>query len=75
MKMSQQILLEKFVPSNHRALVEQYFVFFVWMITDHCTSHDHGLDTIADTAKKLTESGNEPLSGEAVHASLVVGQI
>ena len=73
MRMSQQILLEKLVPSGHRAMVEQYFVILVWMITSHCTSND--LDTVADIARKLTESGNDPLSEEAAHASLVVSQI
>lgn len=71
--MSQQILLEKLTPSGHRVLVEQHFVILVWMITGHCTSND--LDTVADIAKKLTESGNDPLSEEAAHASLVVSQI
>lgn len=73
MRMSQQILLEKLAPSGHRALAEQNFVILVWMITSHCTSND--LDTTADIAKKLTESGNDPLSEEAAHASLVVCQI
>lgn len=73
MKISQQVLLEKAVPSGHRALVEQYFVIFVWMITTHCASN--GLDIVADIAKRLTESGNDPLNEEAAHASLVVSQV
>lgn len=73
MKISQQILLEKLLPSGHRALVEQYFVTLVWMITSNCTSNE--LDTVADIAKRLTVSGHDPLSKEAAHASSVVSQV
>lgn len=71
MKVSQQ-LLEKLVPSNSQALIGQFLVAFVWMVTSSNQSALQELDTILGIAKTLARSGIDTLGEDATHASLVV---
>lgn len=72
MKVSRQLLLEKLVPSGNHTLIGQYFVAFVWMVTNLNKPALQKLDTIVDAAKTLAQSGIDALSEDATHASLVV---
>ncbi|BCR88298.1 uncharacterized protein ACHE_40862A [Aspergillus chevalieri] len=71
MKVSQQ-LLEKLVPSNSQALIGQFLVAFVWMVTSSNQSALQELDTILGIAKTLARSGIDTLGEDATHASLVL---
>lgn len=72
MKVSRQLLLEKLVPCGNHTLIGQYFVAFVWIVTDLNKPASQELYTIVDAAKILVHSGIDALSEDATHASLVV---
>ena len=72
MKVSRQLLLEKLIPSGNHTLIGQYFVAFIWMITNSNKPASQELDIIIDAAKTLAHPGIDALSEDATHASLVV---
>jgi hypothetical protein len=72
MKVSRQLLLEKLIPSGNHTLIGQYFVAFVWIVTDSNIPASQELDTIIDAAKTLAQSNTNALGEDAAHASLAV---
>lgn len=73
-KVFQQLLIKKVIPSNSKTCIEQYFVSFLWAITNPSPNVPNDLNIIANIASKLTEYRSDPLSEEATHASLVVSR-